>query len=110
MHSNAMVVSAQADATAGRGEPPPEAPSTAARRDNPRPRWHCCRVPSCPLRPAERVIRHRASSELAAAAGLNSAKLPKDLFAILVRTGQGSGYERRLPRYQVSPDTGLTQY
>src|SRR5689334_5942454 len=58
---------------------------------------------------AERGISTVASEELAAAAGVNSAKLRKDLSHLGSYGVRGVGYEVDLLAYEISRELGLTQ-
>ena len=57
----------------------------------------------------EREIRTCSSEELAAAAGVNSAKLRKDLSYLGSYGTRGVGYDVEYLRYQIAREIGLTQ-
>jgi redox-sensing transcriptional repressor len=57
----------------------------------------------------EREIRTCSSEELAAAAGVNSAKLRKDLSHLGSYGTRGVGYDVEYLRYQIAREIGLTQ-
>ena len=58
---------------------------------------------------AERGIATASSEELAAAAGVNSAKLRKDLSYLGSYGTRGVGYDVEYLRYQIAREIGLTQ-
>jgi redox-sensing transcriptional repressor len=58
---------------------------------------------------AERGVATVSSEELAAAAGVNSAKLRKDLSHLGSYGTRGVGYEVEYLVYQISRELGLTQ-
>jgi redox-sensing transcriptional repressor len=58
---------------------------------------------------ADRRVSTVSSEELAAAAGVNSAKLRKDLSYLGSYGTRGVGYEVEYLRYQISREIGLTQ-
>src|SRR4249919_1487900 len=111
MHSNAMFSGAQAEGY-GRAEASRRAEAEVNGQPDGIPEATVARLPVY-LRAlyglAERGISTVASEELAAAAGVNSAKLRKDLSHLGSYGVRGVGYEVEFLAYEISRQLGLTQ-
>src|SRR6476660_9121764 len=111
MHSNAMSSGAQAEGY-GRAEASHRAEAEINGQPDGIPEATVARLPVY-LRAlyglAERGISTVSSEELAAAAGVNSAKLRKDLSHLGSYGTRGVGYDVDYLVYQVSRELGLTQ-
>src|SRR2546429_7173222 len=111
MHSNAMLSGAQAEGY-GQAEASRRAEAEINGQPDGIPEATVARLP-VDLRAlfglAERGVSTVASEELAAAAGVNSAKLRKDLSHLGSYGIRGVGYDVEYLVYQVSRTLGLTQ-
>src|SRR3954469_9818783 len=58
---------------------------------------------------ADRDVATASSEDLASAAGVNSAKLRKDLSYLGTYGTRGAGYDANYLRYQIALEIGLTQ-
>ena len=85
------------------------APRRARTRASPRPPSPGCRSTCAPDRARRARRRPLSSEELAAAAGVNSAKLRKDLSYLGSYGTRGVGYDVEYLVYQISRELGLTQ-